>query len=278
MTIPSLRLNSGDAIPQIGFGGWLPDKTSSEKQAIFESALAAGYRHIDTASGYDTEKEVGAAVRASGIPRDELFITTKVLNGDQKNDTVEEGYQRSLDVLDVGHIDLYLIHWPMPKVGRYVDTYQRMLEHQASGLVKAVGVSNFDEPLLRELIDATGVTPAVNQIEWHPLHQQRALVEFHRNAGIVTEAWGPLGHGRFSGQVDAVIAKIAAAHGKTPVQVILRWAIEQGVVTLPKANSRARQDENLAIFDFTLTEAEVAAIDALDDPAYAGTSPDEVND
>jgi 2,5-diketo-D-gluconate reductase A len=275
-TIPRLDLPSGTTIPQVGFGVFLvePDLT----QRVVEDALEVGYRHIDTATWYANEAEVGAAIRASGIPREEIFVTTKLHNNDHRSGDVEGAFARSLDALDIGYIDLYLIHWPMPANHRYVSAWKTFEKFYRDGRTKAIGVSNFLVEHLEDLLAQTDVVPAVNQIELHPAFQQQKLRAFHESHGIVTEAWGPLGQGKYDLFGLPAVRDAAAAHGVTPAQVVLRWHLQSGIVVIPKSNSRTRIAENLDLFGFELTAAEMDAIDALDENRrVGGYHPAEVN-
>ncbi|WP_207454669.1 aldo/keto reductase [Herbiconiux sp. SYSU D00978] len=273
--VPALPLNSGTAIPQVGFGVFkvAPEDT----QRVVEDALEVGYRHIDTATGYENEAEVGAAIRASGIAREKLFVTTKLRNDHHKAQDVERAFDRSLDALDIGHIDLYLIHWPMPANDVFVPAWRAFGGFFEGGRAKAIGVSNFLVPHLQRLIDETGVTPAVNQVELHPIFQQRELRAFHAEHGIVTEAWGPLGQGKYDLFGMDAIQTAAAAHDVSPAQVVLLWHLQTGNVIIPKSSSRERMAANLDLFGFELTADEMAAIDALDENRRVGGDPNEVN-
>ena len=275
LSVPSLPLNSGAQIPQIGFGVFLI-KPEVTQQAV-EDALEVGYRHIDTATGYGNEAEVGAAVRASGIPRDEVFVTTKLRNDHHAAGDVEGAFERSLEALDLGYIDLYLIHWPMPRNDRYVETWRTFTGFTADGRAKSIGVSNFHIPHLQRVLDETGVVPAVNQVELHPTFQQRELRAFHAEHGIATEAWAPLGQGRYDVFSLPPIVSAAEAHGVTSAQVVLRWHLQTGVVALPKSSSKERMRENLDIAGFELTADEMAAIDALDQNVRLAADPNDIN-
>jgi 2,5-diketo-D-gluconate reductase A len=277
VAIPTLTLNQGPAIPQLGLGayhGWNPDPARS--QAIVESAIAAGYRHIDTAAGYGTEGAVGAAVRASGLPRQEFFITTKIRNEDHVAD-YRAAHDRSLEALGLDYLDLYLIHWPQPRTDRYVDVWRAFEQFQAEGTVRAIGVSNFMVPHLERLLAQTAVVPAVNQIEYHPRWQQTEIHRFGQEHGIITEAWSPLGSSHYQLADLAPVAAAAQAHGKTVQQVTLRWQLQLGQVTIPRATSPAHQAANLEVLDFELTPQEMAAFAALDDGTYPAESPLNVN-
>jgi 2,5-diketo-D-gluconate reductase A len=272
---PALTLNQGPSIPQIGFGTWRIG--DGEAQAAVASALAAGYRHIDTAALYGNEAGVGAGLAASGLDRADVFITTKLANTDQKARDVIGGFERSLDRLGFDYVDLYLIHWPLPAVDAYVETWRAFERIAASGRARAVGVSNFMMPHLERLIRDTGLVPAVNQVELHPLFQQPDLRDFHASAGIATEAWGPLGRGKYDLAQLPAIATAAAAHAKTPAQVVLRWEIQEGIVTIPKTSRPERMAENLDIFDFSLSDDEIQSIRALDTGVRRDDSPLDVN-
>ena len=272
---PTVTLNTGEAIPQIGFGVFLVDPTVTQKTV--EEALEIGYRHIDTATGYDNEGQVGAALRASGLPRDEIFVTTKLLNADHRDGNVEGGLENSLRLLGLNEIDLYLIHWPMPANGRYLDTWNSFVGFANDGRARNIGVSNFQIDHLEEIINATGVTPAVNQIELHPIFQQPELRSFHREHGIVTEAWGPLGQGKYDIFAMPAIADAARTHGVTGAQVVLRWHVQLGNVAIPKSSTRSRMIENLDASTFELSKAEMAAIAALNENKRVSRDPAEVN-
>ncbi|RKR74930.1 aldo/keto reductase [Frondihabitans australicus] len=272
---PSLALSSGTSIPQLGFGVFLVDP--ADTQRVVEDALEVGYRHIDTATGYNNEKEVGAALKASGLARDEVFVTTKLRNDHHKARDVEGAFERSLEALGLDSLDLYLIHWPMPANDFYVDTWKTFTSFAADGRARAIGVSNFEIDHLERIIDATGQAPAVNQVELHPIFQQRALREFHAKHSIVTESWGPLGQGKYDLFGMASIQVAAAAHGVTPAQVVLRWHLQTGLVVIPKSNHRERMAQNLDVFGFELSADEMAAIDALDENRRVGGNPLEVN-
>ena len=273
--IPSIPLNSGSSIPQLGFGVFKVDP--DDTQRVVEDALAAGYRHIDTATGYNNEREVAAAIRASGIDRDELFLTTKLRNDHHKSGDVEGAFGRSLEALGVDFLDLYLIHWPMPDNDRYIQTWKTFETFFAEGRARAIGVSNFLVEHLTRLLAETDVVPAVNQVELHPIFQQRELRAFHERHGIVTEAWGPLGQGKYELFTLPPIQEAAAAHAVTPAQVVLRWHLQTGTVVIPKTTSASRMAENIALFGFELSDAEMQRIDALDENRRVGGHPAEIN-
>jgi diketogulonate reductase-like aldo/keto reductase len=270
MTVPSIPLPHGEEIPQLGFGVFqIPPEDTVEATTL---ALQAGYRHIDTAAAYGNEAEVGQAIRALGLPREEVFVTTKCWNADHGYDLATKALKDSLHRMEMEHVDLYLIHWPVPAQDRYVETWRAFVDLQAEGLVRSIGVSNFNPPHLRRIIEETGVTPAVNQIELHPYLQQPGLRREHADLGIVTEAWSPLAQG--AALDDPVIAEIAEGHGKTPSQVVLRWHLQLDHVVFPKSATPARIEENFDLFGFHLSEAEMGRIEALDAGERTGPDPD----
>jgi 2,5-diketo-D-gluconate reductase A len=273
--VPTLPLRSGGSIPQLGFGVFLVDP--KDTQRVVEEAIEVGYRHIDTATGYRNEREVGAAIRASGVSREDIFLTTKLRNDHHLARDVEGAFQRSLDALDLGYVDLYLIHWPMPKIDAYVDTWRTFEKFEQDGRAKSIGVSNFLVPHLERLLKETDTVPAVNQVELHPIFQQRELREFQQQHGILTEAWGPLGQGKYDLFGLKPIQDAAAAHTVSPAQVVLRWHLQTGNIVIPKSSSRGRMAENFDIFEFDLTAQEMAAIDGLDENRRVGGDPAEVN-
>ncbi|MCO5988318.1 aldo/keto reductase [Actinoallomurus spadix] len=261
-------------MPQLGFGVWqVPDE---EAVPAVATAIEAGYRSIDTASAYGNEEGVGKAIAAAGVPRDRLFVTTKLWNNDQGYDSALRAFDLSLGKLGLDYVDLYLIHWPVPAKDAYVDTWKAFEKIYKEGRAKAIGVSNFHIPHLRRLFEETDVVPALNQIELHPYLQQEELRAFHAEHGIATEAWSPLGSG---GDLlkDDTIARIAAAHGRTPAQVILRWHLQIGNVVIPKSVTPPRIKENIEVFDFDLSEDDLAAIAGLDRGERTGPNPDEFN-
>jgi 2,5-diketo-D-gluconate reductase A len=258
--IPTLPLNDGRAIPQLGLGVWqIPD---DETTAAVLAAVDVGYRSIDTAAIYRNEEGVGAAVRAAPVPRDDLFITTKVWNERQGFDETLRAFDESLRRLGLEQVDLYLIHWPAPRRDRYVDTWRALVRLREEGRARSIGVSNFTVAHLRRLFDETGVVPAVNQIELHPRFQQAELRAFHAEHGIATESWSPLAQGKLVG--DPTIETIARKHGKTTAQVIIRWHLDLGLVVIPKSSRPERIRENADVFDFRLDEEDLARIDGLD--------------
>jgi 2,5-diketo-D-gluconate reductase A len=272
---PQVLLNSGEAIPQIGFGVFRVDP--DDTQRVVEDALEVGYRHIDTATGYDNEEQVGAALRASGIPREELFVTTKLRNDHHKAGDVEGAFGRSLAMLGLDYLDLYLIHWPMPANDRYVEAWRTFESFAADERAQSIGVSNFTIPHLQRLMDETEVVPAVNQVELHPIFAQRELRAFHDENGIRTEAWGPLGQGKYDLFGLPEVQEAARAHGVEPAQVVLRWHLQLGNIVIPKSSSRERMMQNLDVTGFALSAEEMAALDSLDEDRRVGGHPDEVN-
>ncbi len=269
--VPTIELNNGVTIPQLGFGVFLVPPGETEKSVA--TALEAGYRHIDTARIYRNEEEVGAAIAKSGVQRDELFITTKVWNDDQGYDATLKAFDASLARLGLDHVDLYLIHWPAPKADRYVDTWRALEKIAGDGRSRAIGVSNFQIPHLRRLIDETGTVPAINQVELHPYLTQAPLRAFHAEHGIATQAWSPLARGALL--ENPAVGKIAAKHGRTPAQVILRWHLQIGNVVIPKSVTPSRIAENFDVFGFALDSADTAGIEALNTDSRIGPDPDE---
>jgi 2,5-diketo-D-gluconate reductase A len=267
--VPALAMNDGHAIPQLGFGVFQvpPEDTA----AVVASALEAGLRHIDTASAYRNERGVGEALRASGLPREEVFVTTKCWNADHGAHAAREACERSLERLGLEAVDLYLIHWPVPAEDRYVETWETFIDLREAGLVRSIGVSNFDAGHLDRIVDETGVTPAVNQVELHPAFQQPALREHHARLGILTEAWAPLAQGELWD--DPVLGAIAGETGRTTAQVMLRWHLQSGNVAIPKTVSPERMRENLGALGWELSEDAMARIAALDEGRRIGPDP-----
>ncbi|MFJ9038328.1 aldo/keto reductase [Streptomyces sp. NPDC102406] len=257
-------------MPQLGFGVWqVPD---DEAEQAVTTALEAGYRSIDTAAIYGNEEGTGKAIAASGLPREDLFVTTKLWNADQGHDATLRAFDTSLDKLGLDYVDLYLIHWPLPSKDRYVETYKAFEKIHADGRAKAIGVSNFLPEHLDRLTAETSVVPAVNQIELHPHLQQRASREKHAELGIATEAWSPLGQGKGLLEVPAIVA-IARKHGRTPAQIVLRWHIELGNVVIPKSVTPSRIKENIDVFGFELDTEDLGAISALNEDRRLGPDP-----
>ncbi len=278
MTIPSLALTDGRTIPQLGYGVFKVPAAETER-AVSE-ALALGYRHIDTAAIYGNEEGVGAAIAASGIPRDELFVTTKLWNDRHDGDEPDAAIAESLERLGLDQVDLYLVHWPTPAKDNYVHAWEKLIEIRDAGLTRSIGVSNFLVPHLERIVAETGVVPVANQIELPPAYQQRDVVAWAAENGVLIEAWGPLGQGKYDLFGTPAIAAAAAAHGKTPAQIVLRWHLQKGNIVFPKSVHTERLRENLDVFDVVLTDAEIAAIDALDPldgSGRVGSHPEEFN-
>ncbi|MBF8174181.1 MULTISPECIES: aldo/keto reductase [Streptomyces] len=272
--VPPITLNNGVEMPQLGFGVWqVPD---DEAQTAVAQALEAGYRSIDTAAIYGNEEGTGRAIAASGLAREDLFVTTKLWNSDQGYDSTLQAFDTSLAKLGLDYLDLYLIHWPMPAREKYVDTYKAFEKLLADGRVRAIGVSNFLPDHLERLIGETSVLPAVNQIELHPHLQQHASRELHAEQGIATEAWSPLGSGKGILEIPAIVA-IAQKHGRTPAQVVLRWHLQLGNVVIPKSVTPSRIKENIDVFGFSLDTEDLAAIRALNEDRRLGSDPADVN-
>ncbi|HEY5880671.1 MAG TPA: aldo/keto reductase [Nakamurella sp.] len=270
-SVPSVVLNNGIPMPQIGFGVFRIPEEETERTVL--DAIECGYRSIDTASLYGNERGVGRAVAISGLPREELFVTTKLWNDDQGRDGAIGALEASLDRLGLDYVDLYLIHWPKPSKDLYVQTWQALEDLYAAGRARAIGVSNFQPAHLAALAASCRVVPAANQIELHPVLQQERLRGYHADHGIATVAWSPLGQAR--SLQDPVIDGIARRHGRTPAQIILRWHLHRGTVVIPKSSSPARMRENLQILDFALDHEDLAAIRALDAGLRFGPDPDE---
>ncbi|MEE6286376.1 aldo/keto reductase [Georgenia sp. MJ173] len=270
--VPLVTLNNGVTMPQLGLGVFQvpPEETTR----VVSDALAAGYRHVDTAARYDNEAAVGVAVAAATAP-DEVFVATKLANPDQGYESTLAAFDASAGRLGRDVVDLYLIHWPCPKRGEAVNSWRAMTELVAAGRIRAIGVSNFLPHHLQQLLDASDVVPAVNQVELHPYLQQRELRAFHAEHGIVTEAWSPLAQGAVLD--DPVITAIAQRLGRTPAQVVLRWHLQLGTVVIPKSVQPARMAQNIDVFDFELTAADMAAIEGLDRDGRTGFHPDSFN-
>jgi 2,5-diketo-D-gluconate reductase A len=269
-TVPSVTLNNGVEIPQLGFGVFLVQPEATVE--TLSNAIEIGYRHIDTAQGYRNEREVGQAINGSGIDRSEFFVTSKLANERLDFDEALSGLDASLEALNLDVLDLFLIHWPLPTLRDYVETWKAFEKILADGRVRSVGVSNFQIAHLRRILDECDVVPAVNQIESHPYLTQTELVSFDDAHGIATEAWSPLGRGAVLN--DEVLVRIGELHAKSAAQVTLRWHIQRGSIIFPKSMSPARMRENFEIFDFELSDDEVRKIDALDRGERVGPDPD----
>jgi 2,5-diketo-D-gluconate reductase A len=271
MTVPTLTLNNQTQIPQLGFGVFqVPPAQSAD---VVSQALQVGYRHIDTAQMYGNEQEVGVALAASDIPREELWITSKLNNGFHRPDDARRAFDETLDKLGLDQIDLFLIHWPLPTRydGDYVSTWRTLTEFVEDGRARSIGVSNFQPAHLDRIIAETEVVPVVNQIEVHPYLGNEAAREASHRHGVLVEAWSPIAKGAVVD--DEVIGKVAAAHGRTASQVTLRWHVQRGDIVFPKSMRRERMEENFAIFDFELSDAEMASITALDKGEEGRTGP-----
>lgn len=271
--VPTLQMNTGEQIPQLGFGVFQIDPAETREATL--AAIEVGYRHIDTAQMYRNERGVGEAVRDSGLDRSEVFITTKLNNNSHDPEVVPDAFDRSLRELAMDHVDLFLIHWPMPDVGDFLDTWNAMEEIHSSGRAKAIGVSNFQTHHLQRLLEAGATVPAVNQIEVHPWLAQNDLRAFNATHGILTEAWSPIARGRVLDEEQ--ISTVAERLGRTPAQVTLRWHIQRGDIVFPKTVHRDRMEENISLFDFTLDDSDMTEIDGLDRGERIGPDPDTMN-
>jgi diketogulonate reductase-like aldo/keto reductase len=271
MTTPGCTLNDGHEIPAIGFGTYLLNGDEGMNAVV--SAIECGYRLIDSAFIYENEPEVGEAIRRSGVPRGEITLVTKLPGRFHGLTETRAGFEESLANLGVDYIDLFLIHWPLPRVDKYVDTWRTMIDLREEGLIRSIGVCNFTQAYLSRIIEETGVVPAVNQIELHPHFPQAAMRAFHAEQGIQTQSWSPLAHQR-SLLDDPVVTDVAQAHGVTPSQVVLRWHVQLGSIPIPKSASASRQKQNLDVFGFELTVAEVEAISSLESGRLWGGDPE----
>jgi 2,5-diketo-D-gluconate reductase A len=269
--IPSVTLNDGNTIPIIGLG--VGELSDSETEQSVSAALEAGYRLIDTAAAYGNEEVVGRAIAASGVPREELFVTTKLATADQGFQSSQDALRASLQRLGLDYVDLYLIHWPAGEQGKYVDSWGGLMKAKEVGHTKSIGVANFHAEHLADIIDLAFFTPAVNQIELHPLLNQAELRAVNAEYGIATEAYGPLGVGRVLD--NPTVASVAEAHGKTPAQVLIRWSIQLGNIVIPRSSSPERVKSNLDVFDFELTDDEVSTLNGLDSGTRFRPNPDE---
>jgi len=268
--VPTVPLRGGVQIPQLGLGVWQVPAPDTKENVLH--ALRTGYRHIDTAAAYGNEREVGEAIRASGLAREDVFVTTKCFNDDHGRAKATRALDASLERLGLDHVDLYLIHWPVPSRDRYVETWEAFVDAQQAGKAKAIGVSNFQPDHLARIIDATGVVPAVNQIELHPYLQQAELRRVHAERGIVTESWSPLAQGEVLD--DPVVTRIAEAHGVSAGQVVIRWHLQLGLVVFPKSVTPERVEQNFDVFGFELDDDEMRAIEGLERGERIGPDPD----
>ncbi|MCK1798239.1 aldo/keto reductase [Streptomyces sp. XM4193] len=271
---PNITLNNGVEIPQLGFGTYQIDPATTGD--VVGEALRIGYRHIDTAQLYGNERGVGEAVRASGLPREDVFVTSKLANDAHAYDDAMRAFDRTLADLDIGHLDLFLIHWPMADSPvTYTETWRAMEAMHRSGRVRAIGVSNFEPAHLERLMDSSDTVPAVNQIEVNPYLTQHTVREFNKKHGIATEAWSPIAQGRSLD--DPAITGIAEEHGRTSAQVTLRWHVQRGDIVFPKSTTPSRMRENFEIFDFQLSPDEMALIAALNRDERTGPAPSDIN-
>jgi 2,5-diketo-D-gluconate reductase A len=267
--VPNMTLADGVEIPQLGFGVWQVPPADTAR--VVADALQAGYRHIDTAQMYQNEAGVGGALRAAGLNRDEVFVTTKCNNANHSFDAAISGLETSLTLLGLEYVDLYLIHWPQPSRDQYVETWRGFVEAKRRGLARSIGVSNFHAPYLERLIAETGVTPSVNQVELHPLLTQEPLVAECRRLGVAIESWSPLASGAILD--NPVISQIAAVHGKSVAQVVIRWHLQLGYIVIPKSVTPARIAANIDVFDFELTSEEITRISGLNEDSRTGPDP-----
>lgn len=269
---PTVTLNDGATMPQLGLGVW--QTPQDEAATVVRTALEAGYTSVDTAAIYGNERGVGEGIANAGVPRDQLFITTKLWNDRHDYDAALAAFDKSLGRLGLDYVDLYLIHWPAPKQGRFVDAWRALVRLKEEGRARSIGVSNFQPDHLARIIDETGVTPAVNQIELHPRFQQQDLRAVHAQRGIITESWSPLGQGKLLD--DPAIGAIARKHGKTPAQAIIRWHLDSGLVVIPKSVTPERIRANIDVFDFQLDAEDMARMAELDSPdGRIGAHPDK---
>lgn len=260
---PMIALRDGNSIPQLGLGVWqVPAEITAR---VVLDGIAVGYRSIDTAEGYNNEEGVGEAIAAAEVPRSELFVTSKLRNGGHAYDDAMRSFDETMRKLRLEQLDLFLIHWPLPSVGKYVEAWQALVQLQQEGRIRSIGVSNFNPDHLERIVGETGVTPAVNQIELHPAFQQRDKRDFLQQRDIKVESWSPLGSGRALG--NPVLGEIASKHGKTVAQAIIRWHLQEGLIVIPKSTHRERMAENFAVFDFELDAEDMQRIAGLDDPA-----------
>ncbi|TWD53373.1 2,5-diketo-D-gluconate reductase A [Agrobacterium vitis] len=266
---PHITFHDGNRILQVGLGVW--QTPNNEATTAVKAALDAGYRHVDTAAIYENEEGVGKGLQASGVARSDIFLTTKLWNSEQGYDSTLKAFDASLKRLGTDYVDLYLIHWPAPKKGLFVDTWKAFIKLKEEGRVRSIGVSNFYPAHIEQIVAETGVTPVINQIELHPDFQQKEARAFHDKHKIITQSWSPLGQGKLLDH--AVIGKIAAKHGRTAAQVIIRWHIDNGLVVIPKSVTPSRIEENFKVFDFTLDQDDMAELAKLDS-AGARIGPD----
>lgn len=269
VSVPTIQLNNGQTIPQVGLG--LFQVSDNDTERIVEQAIEVGYRHFDTASMYQNEQALGRAIARSGVAREEFFITSKLWNSDHER--AGDALRSSLDLLGLDYLDLYLIHWPLPMHDTAVTAWRKLIQKTGSELVRSIGVSNFEIDHLVQLHNETGVVPAVNQIELHALNQRVELREYCRENGIAVEAWGPLGQGKTDILSLPEVVEAAEQLERTPAQVVLRWLVQQDVIVIPKTVHRDRLEENITLFDFKLSEAQMTALNSLDQQLAVGPNP-----
>lgn len=261
MKVKAIELNDGNSMPQLGYGLWqVPD---DETEKVVMSAIKTGYRSIDSAQVYDNENGLGRAIKSCGLPRKELYITTKIWNSEHGHDSTLKSFEESMKKLGTEYLDLLLIHWPAPKKNLYVDTWKALVQLKKEGRVRSIGVSNFYPEHIEKIIEATSFIPAVNQVELHPRFQQLELRQFHDKYNIRTESWSPLGQGKVI--EDETIRKIAEKHGKTPAQIIIRWHLDNGLIAIPKSVTPSRIEENFNVFGFSLDESDMKMIASMND-------------
>ena len=259
-TVPSLKLRDGNSIPQLGLGVWQVDPAITAR--VVSDAIAVGYRSIDTAEGYQNEEGVGEAIKRADVPRSELFITSKLRNGGHARDLALKSFDDSMKALGLEQLDMFLIHWPVPSQGKFVEAWKTLVELKTQGRIRSIGVSNFNLDHLERIIGETGETPVVNQIELHPRFQQRDKRDFHKQHNIAIESWSPLGSGRMLD--DATVGAIAKKHGKSIAQTVIRWHLQQGLIVIPKTTHRERMVENFDVFGFELDADDMGEINGLD--------------
>ena len=271
---PLIELNDGNSIPQLGLGVW--QLADEEATAAVSDALETGYRHIDTAAIYRNETGVGRAIAASALPRDEIFVTTKLWNKAQGRDLARSGLERSLEKLGLDHVDLYLIHWPCPAQDKYVETWEQLIDFRSEGLARSIGVCNFLPGHLDAIVDETGITPAIDQIELHPTFQPDDLINHCADLGVAVESWSPLGQA--ADLADPVITGIAGRLGATPAQVVIRWHLDRGFIVIPRSKNPERIASNFGALDVQLSAEDRAAIDALNASNRLGPDPATFNE
>lgn len=268
---PTLTLNNGQQIPQLGLGVY--KLATDVAEGLIRQAIETGYRRFDTASFYGNESQIGAGVRNGGLPREEIFVTTKIWNDDQGYDRTLAAIDESLARLNIDYVDMLMIHWPKPQLDLYLETWAAFQKAMEAGKIRGIGVSNFQPNHLDRLLEAGGTVPAINQIELHPGLQQAVVRAYDAQHGIATEAWSPLARGRFN--EDATVVSIADKHGKSSTQVVIRWHIELGNLVIPKTATASRLQENISVFDFSLDDDDMAKLTTLDSGLRTGPNPDE---